>query len=39
MHRNKARFMKIDRKASGGGELLKDLLEMADRGQVSTAKN
>jgi hypothetical protein len=39
MHRNKARFMKIDRKARGGGELLKDLLEIADRGHVSTAKN
>jgi hypothetical protein len=31
--------MKIDRKASGGSEFLKDLLEMADRGQVSSAKN
>jgi hypothetical protein len=39
MHRDKARFMKIDRKASGGCEFLKDLLEIADRGQISSAKN
>jgi hypothetical protein len=39
MYRDKAGFMKIDRKTNGGGEFLKDLLEVADRGKVSPAKN